>query len=432
VTDPTELVIAATRRRLALLTLGLLAALLVAMGIATTVVAMAQLDGATDAALRASAQGVLSSLEGHLPGATGGDSEAETADEPVGSADTFALVLDPSGNVVQNPRNVRLAGLPDRAALAAAVAGASDLRTVTAGGMPVRLLTLPIRSSDGTAPVGVVQAGLILTLHDQQASDLERTIALVGLGGLAAAALLALLLTGRALVPIRAAFATERRFVAAASHELRTPAAIIHASGEVLQRENLVREDGAALVSGIVAEADRLGRLVAGLLALSASRADPDAVHLEPLDLGALAADAGATTGALAAERGCRIVVAPDPVPVLPVLGDPDRLLQVLLVLLDNATRHSPAGADVTFDMGRRDGQAWVSVADRGPGVPAADRERIFEPFARAVGGRRHRPEGTGLGLAVARTLVERHHGSIAVDDGPGGGARFTVTLPLR
>ncbi len=431
-TDPTERVIAATRRRLALLTLGLLAALLGARGIATTVVAMAQLDGATDAALRASAQGVVSSLEGHLPGGTGGDSEAETADAPVGSADTFALVLDPSGNVVQNPRNVRLAGLPDRSALAAAVAGGSDLRTVTAGGVPVRLLTLAIRPSDGSAPVGVVQAGLILRLHDQQASDLERTIALVGLGGLAAAALLALLLTGRALVPIRAAFATERRFVAAASHELRTPAAIIHASGEVLQRENLVREDGAALVSGIVAEADRLGRLVAGLLALSASRADPDAVHLEPLDLGALAADAGARTGALAAERGCAIAVTPDPVPVLPVLGDPDRLLQVLLVLLDNATRHSPPGADVTLDMGRRDGRAWVSVTDRGPGVPAAARERIFEPFARAVGARGRRPEGTGLGLAVARTLVERHHGSIAVDAGPGGGATFTVTLPLR
>jgi two-component system sensor histidine kinase CiaH len=254
----------------------------------------------------------------------------------------------------------------------------------------------------------------------------------VGLAGLAGAALLALLLTGRALVPIRAAFATERRFVAAASHELRTPAAIIRASGEVLQREGLVHEAGTSLVAGLVAEADRLSRLVEGLLALSSSRADPDAVRLEPLDLATVASDAVGRIGPLAAERGCSLVVAKDPLPSLPVLGDADRLLQVLVILLDNATRLSPSGTAVTVEMGRRDALARVSVADHGPGVAVADRERIFEPFARAGAGRRQRGEGTGLGLAVARTLVERHHGTIMVEDEPGGGARFTVSLPLR
>jgi signal transduction histidine kinase len=83
-------------------------------------------------------------------------------------------------------------------------------------------------------------------------------------------------------------------------------------------------------------------------------------------------------------------------------------------------------------DLGQREGVAWVWVADRGPGVPVADRERIFEPFARAAGDHRRRGEGTGLGLAVARTLVERHGGTIVVGDEPGGGARFTLSLPLR
>jgi len=432
VPDPTERLIVSTRRRLALLTLGLLAALLVAMGVATMVVAVAQLNGATDAALRSTAQEVLSGLEGRLPGATGTGSETEVSEEPIGSTDTFALVLDPAGTVVQNPRSIHLSGLPDMAALTAALTGGSDLRTVTAGGLPVRLLTLAIRPPGGVSAVGVVQAGLILTLQNQQIGDLWLTIALVGLAGLACAALLALLLTGRALVPIRAAFATERRFVAAASHELRTPAAIIHASGEVLQREGLVRAEGASLVTGIVAEADRLSRLVAGLLALSTSRADPDAVSLVPLDLSTVVADAVGRAAPLVAERDCTLVVAPDPLPPLPVLGDADRLLQILLILLDNATRHSPAGTVVTVDLGRRDRFAWVSVADRGPGVPVADRERIFEPFARATGDHRRRGEGTGLGLAVARTLVERHGGTIVVGDEPGGGARFTVSLPLR
>ena len=125
-------------------------------------------------------------------------------------------------------------------------------------------------------------------------------------------------------------------------------------------------------------------------------------------------------------------MIAQDPLPSLPILGDADRLLQVLLIVLDNATRHSPAGTAVTVDMGRRDQLAWVSVSDRGPGVPSTERDRIFEPFARAAGDRRRWREGTGLGLAVARTLVERHGGTIDVGDEPGGGARFTLSLPLR
>ncbi len=430
--DPTERLIASTRRRLAWLTLGLIAALLVAMGIATLLVAINQLESATDAALSGTAQGLLSSLEGQLPAVAGGEGEAETSDEPVGSADTFALVLDRAGTVVQNPRNVHLAGLPDTVAITAALAAGSDLRTVSAGGLPVRLETLVIRPSTGGPAVGVVQAGLILTLHDQQVRDLERTIVLVGLVGLAGSALLALLLTGRALVPIRAAFATERRFVAAASHELRTPAAIIRASAEVLQRESLVQEEGLSLVNGLIAEADRLSRLVVDLLALSSSRADPDAVRLESLDLAPIVAQAVNRIRPLAGERGCSLVLATDPAPALPILGDGDRLLQVLIIMLDNATRLTSPGSTVDVRMERGDGQARVSVDDHGPGVAPEDRARIFEPFARAAAGRRQRREGTGLGLAVARTLVDRHHGTIAVDSAPGGGARFTVSLPLR
>ena len=430
--DPTERLIASTRRRLAWLTLGLLATLLVAMGLATLLVAVNQLDSATDAALTATAHGVLSSLEGQLPATTGGEGESETSDEPVGSADTFVLVLDHLGTIVQNPRNVHLAGLPDAAALAVAMSGGSDLRTMTAGGLPIRLETLAIHPPSGGPATGVVQAGLILTLHDQQVRDLERTIVLVGLVGLACSTLLALLLTGRALVPIRAAFATERRFVAAASHELRTPAAIIRASAEVLQREGLVQDEGSSLVTGLVAEADRLSRLVVELLALSSSRADPDAVQLAPADLAEIVLEAVSRIRPLADERGCKLGLSTSPAPELPILGDADRLLQVLVILLDNATRLAPSGTAVDVRLGRGDRLAWFSVDDHGPGVAVEDRLRVFEPFARAGAGRRQRREGTGLGLAVARSLVDRHHGTISVDDAPGGGARFTVSLPLR
>lgn len=418
------------------MTLALLAALLVAMGVATFVVAIAQLDSATDNALQSTAEAVVSRLDGQLPGATGGENGeggtgGETGDEPIGRADTFALVLDTGGRVVQNARAVSLSGLPDRSALSAALASGRDLRTVSAGGRPLRLLTLAIVPTEGGgAPVGAVQAGIVLDLRDQQAADLARTILLVGLAGLAGAALLAVWLTGRALVPVRAAFATERRFVASASHELRTPAAVIRSSAEVLEREGLVREEGAPIVAGLVAEADRLAGLVADLLALSASRADPEAIHPEPLDLSQVASDATGRVAPLAAERGCAIETRAEA--ALPVAGDRDRLVQVLLVLLDNAIRHSPPGGTITVETARERGSALVAVTDQGSGVPTADRERIFEPFARAGGTGVARGDRAGLGLAIARAIVERHGGTIGVDDGPAGGARFTVRLPLR
>ena len=402
--DASERAIQETRRRLALLTLALLAALLVAMSVATVVVAITQLDAATDNALESTARSVLGNLDGRLPGTTGGDGGegnalgGEPGDQPVGPADTFVLVLDPSGRVVQNVRAVGLAGLPDRGALSAALSAGRDVRTVRAGSLPVRLLTLAIQPGDGGPAVGAVQAGIVLLYHDQQAADLVRTIVLVGLAGLLCAAVLALVLTGRALVPIRAAFATERRFVASASHELRTPAAVIRSSAEVLEREGLVKEAGTPLLAGIVGEADRLARLVADLLSL-------------------------------AAERQCRVesrVSRP-----LPIGGDRDRLLQVMLILLDNAIRHSPAGGVITVQGARERDAAVVSVSDQGSGVPRADRQRIFEPFARAAGARAARGERAGLGLAIARAIVERHGGTIAVDDAPGGGARFTVRLPI-
>ena len=120
---------------------------------------------------------------------------------------------------------------------------------------------------------GFVQAGFVLTFHEQQESQLLWTIAIVSLAGLAGAALVTLLVTRRALVPIRAAFATERRFVAAASHELRTPVAIVRASAEILDREELVAADGQPFVADIMSETDRMGRLVGDLLALASAEA---------------------------------------------------------------------------------------------------------------------------------------------------------------
>lgn len=418
----------AVRRRFAAVTLLLLTALVVGIAAVTVVVGLKSLDDAVDTALEQAASEELVNLSGELP--TTGDAGEAEGRVPQDS-DTFFLLLDGSGTMVSNPSSVSLTGLPDRAALLAARATGRDLRTVVSGERSIRLLTLPIGVA--SQPVGWLQAGFILDLHDRQSQGLVFVVALVGLVSLAGAALVAFLVTGRALVPIRAALATERRFVADASHEIRTPAAIIRSSAEVLQREELVVADGRPLVENIVAEADRLGNLVEDLLAMAASDRGDLAVERRPIDLTDVARVTVRRAAALAAERGMSLVgPAADSQP-LPVFGDADRLVQLLLVLIDNALRHSPAGSAVTVAAAAVPGRrAEISVSDEGPGVPAKDRETIFEPFARLAGAGSRADTGSGLGLAIARRLAQLHGGSVTVGDAPGGGARFVLALPLR
>jgi signal transduction histidine kinase len=423
---PNASLLGRTRRRLAVGTLAVVGALVLLLGAATAVIGTSILDQEVDRALGSASAAYLGQL--------GGDARPEdheaSEDHPPQASDTFFLVLDGSGTLVANPSGVPLAGLPDLAAVNAARAAGRDLRTIDAGGTRVRLLTSRIGEDDETT--GWLQAGLVLTLHDRQSASLVLAILLVGALGLAGAALATLWITGRALIPIRAAFETERRFVADASHEIRTPAAVIRSSAETLQREELIAPAGRPLVDDIVGEADRLGRLVEDLLALAASERGTLAVETGPVDLAALARTAVRRATPLAGDRGLRLVGPDDAAPLVAAEGDADRLLQVLLILLDNAFRHSPAAGTVSVNVAHANDRGRVEVQDQGPGVPPAMREKIFEPFARMPASRSRADAGSGLGLAIARRLVELHGGTLVVDDAPSGGARFVLELPTR
>ena len=286
-------------------------------------------------------------------------------------------------------------------------------------------------TGEHAATIGYVQGGFVLTLHDEQSRSLVVTIVVVGLAGLVAAGIVTLLVTSRALVPIRRSFDAQRRFVADASHELRTPVALIRANAEVLQREGLLEARGEPLAEDIVAEADRMGRLVGDLLTLASTDSHDLPLELMPLDLAEVARETARTVGAHAAARGISIDVDVDGAGPVPVLADRDRLIQLVLILVDNAIAHSPDRGAIRIDVRCEVARAILVVRDQGPGVPAADRERIFEPFTRLSGGRGSPKRGTGLGLAIGSRIAAAHRGSISVDDAPGGGARFTVTLPL-
>jgi len=237
----------------------------------------------------------------------------------------------------------------------------------------------------------------------------------------------------RALVPIRrslvaqrVALRRQREFAADASHELRTPLTVIRASVDDLERhaDEPVTTVGSAL-SDIRYEVDHLTAMVDDLLLLA--RSDSGAVALErvPVDLGDVASDGASAMGRPATERGVAVTVDPEPAEIL---GDPARLRQLVMILVDNAIRHSPGGGTVSVEV-RSDGPtARLHVDDEGPGVREEDLDRVFDRFYRASGAP---GGGTGLGLAIAAWIVGQHGGRIGVANREGHGARFTVELPL-
>jgi signal transduction histidine kinase len=164
--------------------------------------------------------------------------------------------------------------------------------------------------------------------------------------------------------------------------------------------------------------------LIGDLLDLAKLEAHQFTLLEEEVDLTALLEHACQSRREDARRHGVSIVGSFEGAPT--VVGDGDRILQIVANLLDNAVRWTPEGGIVQVEVGRQGPAVSIVVADSGPGVPAAKRDHVFRPFYSED------LRGTGLGLAIAAELVAAMGGRIRVDDGPEGGARFTVTLPLR
>ena len=348
---------------------------------------------------------------------------------------TFTLVADAGGTVVigAGPGQGRVPdGLPDLDGIAAAQAAAArDIRTATvAGDTPVRVLTEPVSFRGQTLYLQVVGDR---TTEQRTLGVLVIVLVVGGVVALVVATGAGASYANRALVPIRQslvaqreALRRQREFAADASHELRTPLTVIRASVDDLERhrEEPVETVGSALAD-IRAEVDQMTGMVEDLLLLA--RSDSGAIELDrvPVDLGDVATDGASSIAKVASER--RVAVAVDPEPA-EVSGDPTRLRQLVMILVDNAVRHAPPESTVAVRV-RADGpDATLVVDDEGPGIRPEDLPRVFDRFYRAAGS----PSGgTGLGLAIAAWIVERHDGRIEAANRPGRGARFTARIPL-
>jgi two-component system OmpR family sensor kinase len=220
----------------------------------------------------------------------------------------------------------------------------------------------------------------------------------------------------------RASEAATRRFLADASHELRTPIARLQATTETLLREQPARPDRDALEARLAGDSARLGRLVADLLDLARLDGAGDGLAAD-VDLGSVTR--AALDEAATAAGGVHVDVTTRATP--PVRGDSRALTRVLRNLLENAAAAAAPGGRIQVTLEGSASEARVRVVDDGPGVPAADRERIFERFVRLESSSA-RP-GSGLGLAIARAIARQHGGDLRCDS-VAGGASFTLVLP--
>ncbi len=224
-----------------------------------------------------------------------------------------------------------------------------------------------------------------------------------------------------------ASFTAQRQFVADASHELRNPLAVIQTNADVALQEDGVPEDVRSRLEAVRRATERMRRLVDDLLSLARLELGPG--RRSEVDLAVLLDEVGDELEPLAHARGLSLEAHAEP--GLRIVADRDAVKRALANLLDNAFRHSPAGAPVRVGAERQNGWAVLSVADDGPGLSADEQELVFERFWRSDSSRSRDSGGAGLGLAIVRRIAESHGGEVSVTSQPGAGSTFEIRLPV-
>lgn len=337
-------------------------------------------------------------------------------------------------------------------------------------GVHVRVLSVPLVTPRG--PAGVLQVGLTLSLLDATQRTLSSVLVGLAVFSMALAGIGGWLVTGQALSPLASAtqvatrisraddlsrriplsgnesdevaqlisafnetlsrleglFTSQRRFIADVSHELRTPLTVIKGEVSLMRRMGQVDEES---LSSVEAEVDRLTRLVGDLLLLAQAESGRLPMTMKPVELDTILLEVFQQMRTLAGEK-LRLHISE--IDQVQVMGDRDRLKQVLVNLVSNAIQYTPVGGQVTLSLQKEGESARLIVSDTGPGIPAQDLPHIFERFYRGERSRKRssggQTSGFGLGLSIAYWIVRNHNGSIEASSREGQGTTFCVRLP--
>ncbi len=343
----------------------------------------------------------------------------------------IVIVASTSGAAKAVAGGTGTAGLPDDVALAKALTGAEVFSDVLDTSQPLRLFTRPLRQ--GSSIIGAVQ---IATPTNAAAQSLTRTLlilAATGGVGLLLSMFGSLFLADRAMRPIELVLERQRRFIADASHELRTPVAVLRARAELLAKDaQAVAPAAREELLQLSKDADQLSDLLVELLDLARLDAEQAPLELVPVPVADVVEEVVHQLQPLANERGVTLSARGASVFAR---ASSLRLGQVLRALGDNALKHTAAGGHVTFETSADGAQACIRVSDDGTGIAREHLDHVKDRFYR-VDASRTRPQGlskggTGLGLAIAHELVLKMGGELLVESELGRGTLVTVRLAL-
>ncbi|HEU4792316.1 MAG TPA: ATP-binding protein [Nitrolancea sp.] len=451
------------RWRLTLWYAGLLALVIVLFSLTLYVGLRHMLNSALDDSLHQQAALVKSTIQvvdgkPSLPGSNGSDPT---------EGEHFVRLTDGSGQTVASASSIPDFVPHDRAGLARALSGRISLRWLPVDGEQMRVLSEPV-VSEGQI-IGALQVG---TSGAEIAETLQFTVVLLVITGslmLLAASAGGIWIAGRALQPvdritglaaeieemdlsrrinlnlpddqigrlartfngmldrIEGAFRRQRQFTADASHELRTPLALMQNQIELALAQPRDPEEDRAVLEALAGDLDRLTRLTNALLLLA--RGDAKAIQLnhEAVDLPLVLGLVAEQYGPLAAEAG--VTIRLDTKPAV-LHADEDRVIQILVNLMDNALRHSPPGKQIVLGCRIEDQWAAFWVNDQGSGIAPEHLPHLGERFYRVEQDRDRARGGIGLGLSICKAIIAAHDGSIAITSTPGTGTSVMVRLP--